>query len=76
MASLRSRGGPNRRAGHAELGVPRREAVPTFRAVIPGAREGDQAEHRAGGLVPVAGEQGLMALATGHPRPPVARIGG
>ena len=48
--------------GDAELGVPGGEAVPALRAVIPGPRHGDQAEHGVEGLVPVGDEYGLVAL--------------
>ena len=54
----------------AELGVARREAVPAGRAVIPGPRQGDRAEHRVDDLVPVGDEVPLRAPGrTGHAVP-------
>jgi hypothetical protein len=44
--------------------------------VIPGAREGDQAEHRVEGLVPVPGEHGLVPPAAADARAAVAAVGG
>ena len=64
------------RAGHAELGVPRREAVPALRAVVPGPRHRDQTEHRVERLVPVAGERGLVPLAARDARSPVPAVSG
>ncbi len=46
------------------------------RAVIPGPGEGDRAEHRVDDLFPVAGEHGLVPLATRDARAPVAPVGG
>ena len=43
--------------------------------MIPGAREGDQAEHRVEGLVPVPGEHGLVPPAAGDARATVAVVG-
>ena len=64
------------RARHAEPGVAGGEAVPAGRAVIPGPRHGDRAEHGVDDLVPVGDEPGLMAVAAGNPRAAVAGIGG
>ena len=54
--------------GDAELGVARGEAVPAVRAVIPGPRQGDRAEHGVDDLVPVGGEPGLVAVPARDPR--------
>ena len=64
------------RARRAELGVPRREAVPALGAVIPGPRQGDRAEHRVDGLVPVGDEHGLVPPAARDARSPVPAVGG
>jgi len=50
--------------------------VPAFRAVIPGTRQGDRAEHGIDDLVPVAGEHGLVLPPARDARPPVAAVGG
>ena len=47
-----------------------------LRAVVPGAGDGDRAEHRVGHLAPVGGEFCLVALAAGHSRAAVARVCG
>ena len=65
-----------RLARRAELGVPRREAVPAARAVIPGPRQGDRAEHRVDDLVPVGDEHGLVPPAARDARSPVPAVGG
>ena len=72
----RGQSGRHRPAGDAELCVPRRESVPALRAVIPGPGHGDQAERRVEGLVPVAGEHGLVAAPARDARPPVAAVSG
>src|SRR6266581_4431129 len=52
-----------------------RQAVPALPAVIPGAADGDRAEHRAGGLVPVGHELRLVPGSAVRPRAPVPGIG-
>jgi hypothetical protein len=64
------------RAGHAELGIARREAVLAFRAAIPGTAQRDRAEDRIKRLVPVVSELRLMPLAAQHPRAALAGVGG
>ncbi|HUZ22870.1 MAG TPA: hypothetical protein VMV07_03800 [Streptosporangiaceae bacterium] len=60
----------------AELGVARREAAPAGRAVIPGPRQGDRAEHRVDDLVPAGDEFRLVPPPARHPRAAVAAVGG
>ena len=50
--------------------------MPALGAVIPGPRHGDQAEHGAEGLVPVAGEAGLVAVPARDAGTAVAAVGG
>ena len=65
----RGQAGRHGRAGDAELGVARGQAVPAFRAVVPGAIQGDGTEDGVDDLLPVAGEHGLMTLAARDPGP-------
>ena len=62
--------------GHPQPGVARCEPVPAFRAVIPRPAQRDRTEHGVNGLVPAGHELRLVALAAGHARAAVARIGG
>ena len=50
--------------------------MPALGAVIPGPRDGDQAEDGVERLVPVAGEAGLVAAPARDPRPAVAPVSG
>jgi hypothetical protein len=72
------RGQPRRqgRSRDAELGIARREAVPAFRAAVPGTSQRDRAEDRIECLVPVVSEFRLMPLAAGQPRAALAGVGG
>jgi hypothetical protein len=63
------------RAGHAQLGVARRQPVLAFRAVVPGTVHGDRAEDRVEGLVPVISESGLMSVPARHLRAALAPVG-
>jgi hypothetical protein len=75
-AGTSDRGSPRRLHGvpdyHPEQGQP----VPAPGAVIPGTRHGDQAEDRVEGLVPIAGERGLVPVPARDARPAVAPVGG
>jgi hypothetical protein len=62
-----------RRAGHAQFGITRREAVPAGRAVIPRAGHGDSTQHSADELGTVRHEPGLMAVPAVHARAAVTR---
>ena len=59
----------------AELGVPGCQPVLAVRAVIPGAGEGDRAEHGVDDLVPVGDELCLMPGSAVHAGTAVAGIG-
>jgi len=50
--------------------------MPALRAVVPGPRHGDQAQDGVEGLVPVAGEAGLVAVPARDARAAVAPVGG
>jgi hypothetical protein len=66
----------HRLAGHAQLTVPRCQAVAAAGAVVPGPAQRDRAEYRADGLVPVGGKLRLVPGRADGPRAPEPRIGG
>ena len=66
----------HRLARHVQLRVPGREAVPALPAVIPGPADGDRAEHRVHGLVPVGHELRPVPGPAVRPRAPVSPVGG
>jgi hypothetical protein len=62
--------------GHAQLGVPRGQAMPALAAVIPGAADAHRAQHRVHGLAPVGDKPRLVPSPAVHGRAAVTGISG